>query len=66
MLRRRRAAKTAHAVPPHAQFEKDDAARIKKSLRDPPLLGINVGALIREDGGCHIRFLDANLIRWHM
>jgi len=34
MLRRRRAAKTAHAVPPHAQFEKDDAKRIKKSLRD--------------------------------
>ena len=34
MLRRRRAAKTAHAAPPHAQFERDDAVRIKKSLRD--------------------------------
>ena len=34
MLRRRRAAKRAPAVPPHVQFERDDAVRIKKSLRD--------------------------------
>ena len=34
MLRRRRAAKKAPAVPPHVQFERDDAVRIKKSLRD--------------------------------